>query len=79
MNPNMAKITIAQVKKALPTIKPGLEIYICLREKIYEDVSKDPQFQKKYTGFFGIRRNNTFRTEYLFSFTVYMISRLFIA
>jgi len=60
------RITISQVKDALPRIETGLKKYRCLRCRFLEvNVSKDLQFQKECNGFFRIRQKpEKFYNEY---------------
>ena len=62
----MSKITISQVKEALPKIEAGLQKYLCLRDQIHDvNVSKEvKKFQKPYKGFFRMRRNEDFCKVY---------------
>ena len=62
----MSKITIAQVKKVLPKIAPGLQKYLCLRCRFHEvNVLKCQQFQTDCNHFFRIRqKSKEFYDEY---------------
>ena len=62
----MRKITISQVKEALSKkeLKEGLEKYLRLRDGLNKQKMKDSKFQKSYKGFFRMRRDENFCTEY---------------
>lgn len=59
------KLTIEQVEAALPRVSVGLAKYTWLQnELLVRDVSRDAEFQKRFGGFYRVRRNAAWRDTY---------------
>jgi len=57
----MFTFDISSVQSALINIKPGLEKYQYIMGMLHKsDLSKDIEFQRKYKGFYRVRRNDEF-------------------
>lgn len=58
---SMFTFDISSVQSALINIKPGLEKYQYIMGMLHKsDLSKDIEFQRKYKGFYRVRRNDEF-------------------
>jgi len=61
----MITLDSQRVEQALPKIQPGLEKYCWLQENLYKfDVSASREFQKKYNGFYRVRRGAVWQSSY---------------
>lgn len=59
------KITDLEIDRALPKIEKGLAEYCWLQEHFRgTDVSKDREFQKKFNGFYRVRRDAQWQKSY---------------
>ena len=59
-------LTRAEILKALPKVAEGLGKYLCIQALVEQasDLTQDPIFQKKYNGFYRVRRNEEWRRHY---------------
>jgi len=59
-------LTRQQILAALPKVAEGLGKYLCIQAVVQggTDLKQDPVFQKKYNGFYRVRRNEKWRKEY---------------
>lgn len=61
----MNNITKEQLKKTLPKIKKGLELYLWIQSEVPKrDISKDREFQRKFNAFYKVRRNQTWQKDF---------------
>jgi hypothetical protein len=61
----MIKLSQKEIEKALLKIEVGLDKYLWLQNKVWEtDVSKDREFQKKFNGFYRVRRNIDWQKDF---------------
>lgn len=59
------KLTTRQIESALPRVSVGLDKYVWLQSELrLRDVSKDDAYQKKFGGFYRVRRNSEWRTQF---------------
>ncbi len=60
------KLTRKQILAAMPKVAEGLGKYLCLQAIVHggPDLTQDPAFQKKYNGFYRVRRNERWRRMY---------------
>lgn len=59
------KLTTSQIQSALPRVSVGLAKYVWLqRELPVRDVSDDVDYQKRFAGFYRVRRNSQWRLAY---------------
>lgn len=55
----MISLKKQQIKNAIPRVKAGLEKYLWLQKEFkLRDVIKDREFQRKFNGFYKVRRNS---------------------
>ena len=53
------------LERALPLVAPGLEKYCWLREAVQRtDVSRDREFQRRFNGFYRVRRNASWQAVF---------------
>lgn len=58
-------MTDDRINQAIDNAKPGIKKYLELMDLLYAvDVSKDEAFQKKYKGFYRVRRNDAWCLVY---------------
>jgi hypothetical protein len=59
-------LTRAEILKALPKVAGGLGKYLCIQALVEQasDLTHDPIFQKKFNGFYKVRRNEEWRRHY---------------
>jgi hypothetical protein len=61
----MDNLTYRQVQFALSRLERGLTIYLWLQRQVRAcDVSKNEEFQRRYSGFYRVRRDLTWRLGY---------------
>lgn len=61
----MIKLTESQIDVAVARTAPGLSKYLWLQENLHScDVSRDATFQRRYNGFYRVRRNEEWRSFY---------------
>jgi hypothetical protein len=61
----MIHLTQAQIEEALPRVEDGLRKYCWIQEHVHQcDVSRDPHFQKRYNGFYKVRRGAMWQEAY---------------
>src|SRR5262245_53339545 len=54
-----------QIDSALPRIAPGLQKYCWLQEQLLKrDVSSDPEYQRRFVGFYRVRRELAWRESF---------------
>ncbi|KRW65162.1 hypothetical protein AO735_08625 [Pseudomonas sp. TTU2014-096BSC] len=65
---HMKPITISkeQLEVALPKVKPGLQKYWAIQEKVRRDTSgfTDPELRRSYNGFYRVRRGQPWQSIY---------------
>lgn len=55
-------LTKTQIDAALPKVAVGLDKYLWLQDNLYKrDVAEDAEYQRKYNGFYKVRRNEVWR------------------
>lgn len=61
----MLTLTIQQIEQALPKVQPGLTKYCWLQEHLDKfDVAVSREFQKRYNGFYRVRRSVLWQAPY---------------
>lgn len=61
----MIELQKRHIDEAIPKVKIGLEKYLWIQNELYKrNVFKDREFQKKFNGFYRIRRNLTWQNEF---------------
>lgn len=61
----MIRLTSQSIEQALPKVQAGLIKYSWLQENLYKvDVSNHREFQRKYNGFYRVRRNSIWQQPY---------------
>lgn len=61
----MVRLTREKVLQALPKIEPGLKKYCWIQKNVgSRDVSVDQEFQKRFSGFYRVRRGAAWREKY---------------
>ncbi len=61
------KISLSKIKirKVLPLISDGLEKYLWIQKEFKKrDVAKNSEFQRKFNGFYKVRRNEDWRKKF---------------
>lgn len=62
---SMAILSVADVDGALPRIEAGLRKYCWIQDNFLQcDVSRDRTFQKRFNGFYKVRRNAEWQRHY---------------
>lgn len=61
----MITLTLQDIERALPKVQVGLVKYCWLQDNLYQvDVSADREFQRRYNGFYRVRRNAQWQWHY---------------
>jgi hypothetical protein len=61
----MIKLGRLDIQRALHLAEKGLKQYVAIQSLLNKlDVSKNVDFQKRFTAFYRVRRNETWRTQY---------------
>ena len=61
----MIELTLTNIDEAVARTAPGLAKYLWLQERLHHgDVRRDAEFQRRFNGFYRVRRNETWRTVY---------------
>jgi hypothetical protein len=60
------RLTRTDILKALPKVTEGLGKYLCIQALVEQasDLTQDAIFQKRYNGFYKVRRNEEWRRHY---------------
>jgi hypothetical protein len=62
---DMIKLDQSEIKDTLPCVRKGLDQYVAIQSRLNSvDVSEDVDFQKMFTVFYRVRRNNEWRSKY---------------
>ncbi len=63
--PMPVNLSARQIESALPRVSPGLTSYVWLQHELpLRDVSHDTEFQKRFGGFYRVRRDSNWRAFY---------------
>jgi hypothetical protein len=61
----MIRLDDDSIERALPRVAVGLEKYCWLRDAVHgRNVAADPEFQRRFNGFYRVRRNAAWRAAF---------------